>query len=149
MEKAGIKNNIKKNRHAVLWWNLPSAIIYKCGRVVLSRTSVYFSVDTGRKLNVHKTFNLRPVSTGFAISKLTMSFSYSFNVPCTILSNVYFYTVCSISSFLFHRSQLKSGVVNQMSHLYFCRKATIDQLNVQTVTAEKEKWYNLSKVTHV
>ena len=23
-----------------------------------------FPVDTGRKLNVHKTFNLRPVSTG-------------------------------------------------------------------------------------
>ena len=33
--------------------------------------------------------------------------------------------------------------------IYFCRKATIDQLNVQTVTAEKEKWYNLSKVAHV
>ena len=26
---------------------------------------VPFPVDTGRKLNVHKTFNLRPVSTGY------------------------------------------------------------------------------------
>ena len=27
-------------------------------------------VDTGRKLNVHKTFNLRPVSTGVLLKKL-------------------------------------------------------------------------------
>ena len=37
-------------------WNLKSAITYKCGRVVLSRTSVYF-----------------------AISKLILLFSYSFH----------------------------------------------------------------------
>ena len=28
-------------------------------------------VDTGRKLNVHKTFNLRPVSTGIMVSSWT------------------------------------------------------------------------------
>ena len=30
----------------------------------LTKDSAY-PVDTGRKLNVHKTFNLRPVSTGY------------------------------------------------------------------------------------
>ena len=50
-------------------WNLKSTITYKCGRVLLSHTSVYF-----------------------AISKLL---SYSFHVPCIILSNVCFYIVRS------------------------------------------------------
>ena len=56
--------------------NFKGAITYKCGRVVLFRTSVYF-----------------------AISKLILLFSYSFHVPCIILSNVYFYIV--LSMFLF------------------------------------------------
>ena len=30
----------------------------------LDTVFIYNQVDTGRKLNVHKTFNLRPVSTG-------------------------------------------------------------------------------------
>ena len=50
--------------------------VYKCGRVMLSRTSVYF-----------------------AISKLTLLFSYSFYVPCIILSNVYFDIVRAIFPF--------------------------------------------------
>ena len=45
--------------------NRQKAITYKCGRVVLSRISVYF-----------------------VISKLTVSFSYSFREPCTILPNI-------------------------------------------------------------
>ena len=63
-------------------WNLKSAITYKCGRIVLSRTSVYF-----------------------AISKLILLFSYSFHVPYIIPSNVYFYIVRSMFPFLFNRSQ--------------------------------------------
>ena len=47
--------------------NLKSARTYKCARVVLFLTSVYF-----------------------AISKLIPLFLYSFHVPCIILSNVYF-----------------------------------------------------------
>ena len=44
-------------------WNLKSAITYKCGRVVLSRASVYF-----------------------AISKLILLFSYSFHSPLTMFT---------------------------------------------------------------
>ena len=87
--KTEIKN-IMKNTYAAFL----SAIAYKCGRVVLSRTSVYF-----------------------VISKLILLFSYSFHVPCIILSNVYFYIVRSMFPFLFNRSQSKASVVNQMSHL--------------------------------
>ena len=89
--KTEIKN-IMKNTYAAFL----SAIAYKCGRVVLSRTSVYF-----------------------VISKLILLFSYSFHVPCIILSNVYFYIVRSMFPFLFNRSQSKASVVNQMSHLFF------------------------------
>ena len=66
------------------------------GRVVQSCTSVYF-----------------------VISKLILLSSYSFHVSCIILSNVYFYNVRSMFSFLFNRSQSKASVVNQMSHYYF------------------------------
>ena len=60
-------------------WNLRSAITYKCGRVVLFLTSVYF-----------------------AISKLIQLFSYSFHVPRITLSSVYYYffTLC-VPCFLF------------------------------------------------
>ena len=84
--------NIMKNTYAAFL----SAITYKCGRVVLSRTSAHF-----------------------AISKLILLFSYSFHVPCIILSNVYFYIIRSMFLFPFNRSQLKASVVNQMSHLFF------------------------------
>ena len=45
--------------------------------------------------------------------------------------------------FLFNRSQLKAGVVNQMSHLYFRKISTIAQLNVQASTSENVKVINL------
>ena len=89
--KTEIKN-IMKNTYAAFL----SAITYKCGRVVLSRTSVYF-----------------------VISKLILLFSYSFHVPCIIPSNVYFYIVRSMFPFLFNRSQPKASVVNQVSHVFF------------------------------
>ena len=54
-------------------WNLKSTIMYKYGRVVLFLTSIYF-----------------------AISKLKLLFSYSFHVPCIILSNGYFFILCSV-----------------------------------------------------
>ena len=66
-----------------------SATAYKCGRVVLSRTSVHF-----------------------VISKLILLFSYSFHVPRMILSNIYFYIVRSMFPFLFNWSQSKAGAVN-------------------------------------
>ena len=31
----------------------------------------HFPVDTGRKLNVHKTFNLRPITTGLVLARFT------------------------------------------------------------------------------
>ena len=77
-------------------WNLLSAIMHKCGRVVLFLTSVYF-----------------------AIIKLILLFSYSFHVLCIILSNVYFYIVRSMFPFIVNWSWSKASVVNQMSHLFF------------------------------
>ena len=77
-------------------WNVKRAITYKCGRVVLSHISVYF-----------------------AISKLILLFSYSFHIPCIILSNVYFYIVRSMFPFLFNRSRSTASIVNQASHLFF------------------------------
>ena len=70
-------------------WNLASAITYKCGRIVIFLTSVYF-----------------------AISKLILLFSYSFHVPCIIFSDVHFYIVRSIFLFLFNWSPSKASVVN-------------------------------------
>ena len=86
------KREIKKNTYAPFL----SAITDKCGRVVLSRTTVYF-----------------------VINKLMLVFSYSFLVPCIILSNIYFYIVLSMLPFLFNRSQSKPSVVNQLSQLFF------------------------------
>ena len=74
-------------------WNLKSAIIYKPGRVVLSRISVYF-----------------------AINKLILLFSYYFHVPCIMLYKVCFYIARSMSSLVLNRSQSKASV--QMSTLY-------------------------------
>ena len=74
-------------------WNLKSAIIYKSGRVVLSRISVYF-----------------------AINKLILLFSYYFHVPCLMLYKVCFYIARSMFSLVLNRSQSKASV--QMSTLY-------------------------------
>ena len=105
MKKNG---NNEYNEKYICWfftiWNLKSAITYKCGRVVLFLTSVFF-----------------------AISKLVLLFSYSFHVPCIILSNVYFYIVQSMFPFLFNSSQSKASVDNQRvifffwsSKIFFC-----------------------------
>ena len=75
-----------------------------------------------------------------------LSISYFFHVPCTILFKVYFYTILFIFSFLFNRSRSETGVVNQIQMSHFRRRSTIDQLNVQTTTAEKEKLYTLSNI---
>ena len=42
-----------------------------------------------------------------------------YHVPCIILSNVYFYIVYSMFTFLFNQSQSEASVVNQMNHLFF------------------------------
>ena len=62
---------------------------------------------------------LSRASVYFVISKLILLFSYSFHVPCIILSNVSFYIVLrSMFPFPFNRSQSKASVVNQMNHLF-------------------------------
>ena len=126
MEKRKQKDH---NEKCICWFftkrNLKSAITYKCARLVLSLTSIYF-----------------------AFRKLTLSFSYSFHVPCTMLFKVFFYTVRSMFHFLFNQSQLKAGVVNQISKTCFRIRPTIGQLNVQTATAKKEKLYTLSKIIY-
>ena len=94
--KTEIKN-IMKNTYAA--FSRFFTITYKCGWVVVSHTSIYF-----------------------AISKLTLLFSYSFHVPCIILSNVYFYIVLPMFNFLFSRSQSTASITNQMSHLFFFLK---------------------------
>ena len=99
--------------------------------------------------NVQMCANMSRTSVYFAISKLTLSFSYSFHLTCTILSKVHFYTVYSMFLFLFNQSQLKAGVANQISQLCFCRKSTIGQLNVQTATAENKKIYTLRKIINI
>ena len=76
--------------------NLKSAITYKCGQVVLSRTSVYF-----------------------AISKLILLFLYCIYIPCIIRSKVYLYILRSMFPFLSNWLRPKPSVVNQMSHLFF------------------------------
>ena len=45
--------------------------------------------------------------------------SYSFHVPCIILSNVYFYNIRSMFFLHFNRSQSKASVVNQMNNSFF------------------------------
>ena len=79
-------------------WNLKSAKTYKCGRLVLFVTSVYFP-----------------------ISKLILLFSYFLHDPWIIISKVYFDTVRSIFPFLFNWSQSKATVINQMSRILFLK----------------------------
>ena len=102
-------------------WTRNSAITHKCGQVVLSRTSV-----------------------NFATSKLTLSFSYSFHVPCIILSNVYFYIVRSICFpfFLIDHNRKQVLLIN-VSHFCFRRRSIIGQLSLQTATVEKEIWLSV------
>ena len=88
------KRKKEYNEKYICWFFI--ATTYKCGRVVLFRTSVYF-----------------------AMSKLILLFSYSFHVPCIILCNVYFYIVRSMFPFLFNWSQPKASVVDKMSRLFF------------------------------
>ena len=95
------KNGNKEYNEKYLWcfftkWNLKSAISYKCGRVVLFLTQVYFS-----------------------ITKLILLFSYCSHVPCMIISKEYYYIVLSMFPFVFKWSQWKASAVNQMSPSLF------------------------------
>ena len=80
-------------------------------------------------------------SVYFAIRKLILLFSYSFYVPCIILSNVYFYIVSSMFPFLFNRSQSKASVINQMSHFFlklksiFCSFQLFENCHTQNVVS--------------
>ena len=77
--------NIMKNTYVAFFtiWNLKRVITYKCGRVVVSHTSLYF-----------------------AISKLILLFSYSFHVPCIILSNIFaLYVPCFTFFLIDHNRQ--------------------------------------------
>ena len=83
-------------------WNLKRAITYRWRREVLFLTSVYL-----------------------ATTKLILLFSYTFHVPCIILSNVCFYILRSIFPYPFNWTQSKARVVNQMSHLFLKLKNTL------------------------
>ena len=89
--KTEIKN-IMKNTYA----DFLSVIACKCGRVVLSRASVYF-----------------------VISKLILLFSYIFSFTMHYNFQRLFYIARSMFPFLFNRPQSKASVDNQMSHLLF------------------------------
>ena len=95
MEKTDIKKNIMKNRCAgfLRYENLKNTITYECGRVVLSCKSVYF-----------------------ATSKLTLSFSYSFHVPCTITRNISCFPFFLIDQI---GKQMESRRCKSKSHLCF------------------------------
>ena len=72
MEESGIKKNVNKNTYPVFlrYEILKRERPYKSGVVVLSRTSVCFSIN-----------------------KLTIKLSHSFHVPYITHSNVHFHTV--------------------------------------------------------
>ena len=78
-------------------------------------------------------------SVYFAISNFILLFSYSFHIPCIILSNVYFYLVHPMFPFLFNRSQLTASIVNQLSHpffeaqKYFCSFQIFEKGHIQNV----------------
>ena len=99
-------------------WYLKRAITSNCGRAVLSHSSVYF-----------------------AISNFILLFSYSFHMPCIILSNVYFYIARPMFPFLFNRSQSTASTVNQLSHLffealkYFCSFQIFEKGHIQNVVS--------------
>ena len=109
-------------------WNLRSTITYKCGRVVLFLTSVYFG-----------------------ISKLILFFWYSFHVSWIIRSNVYFYIVRSMFPFLFNWSQSRASVVNQMSHPFFEAQeyffAFFNFLKMVIFTTQFWRWSRLWNLT--
>ena len=103
--------------------NIKSARTYKWRRVVLSG---------------------KPLYSG--ISKLILQFPYSFHIPYTILSTVYFHTVLSIFSFLFYWSHLKVGAFPTSNSSLFRKSFTIGQLNVQDAAAKNEERYILSNL---
>ena len=74
-------------------WNLKSAITYKCGKVVLSHTSVYF-----------------------AISKLILLFSHFFHLPC-ITKFIFTMYVSCFPFFLINHKQKQ--VCYSKSHRFF------------------------------
>ena len=82
-----IRNIMKNTSYAAFL----SAITYKCGRVVLSRTSVYF-----------------------VISKLILLFPYSFHVPSITLSNAHFYIyVPCFPFFLFDHNRKQALLIKE------------------------------------
>ena len=88
-------------------------------------------------------------SVCFAISKLMLSFSYFFHAPCTILFNVYFYTVRSIFPFLLINHNLKQVLLTKWVIFYFRRRSIIGQLNVQPTTAKKDRNYKFSNGIYI
>ena len=118
--KKGLKKKKRRKKYNeknmcgfLMIWNLKSAITYKCGRVVLSGTSVYF-----------------------ANSKLTLSYSYNtLNLSTFIFA---FYVLWFLFFLLDHN--LKQVLLIKWV-TFFDKKSTISQLSVQTTTTEKEKLY--------
>ena len=87
---------------------------------------LFYDMNSKKRNNVQmKTRSAILYISLFWVSKLILLFSYTFHVPCIILSNVCFYIVHSMFPFPFNWSQSKARVVNQMSHLFLKLKNTL------------------------
>ena len=127
--KAEIKN-ITKNIYAAFscLWNLKSTITCKCGGVALFLTSVYF-----------------------VIRKLILLFSYSFHVPCIILSSVYFYMyVLCFPFFLIDHNQKQVLLIKwvilflKLKNIFFCSFQLFEKVIFTTLFW---RWSTLSNST--
>ena len=85
-------------------------------------------------------------SSYFSITKLNLKLSYSFYVPCIVFVNVHLKVVLPMFLFLLNKLQSKAGAVNQIIHPCFCKRSTLDKLNVQAATPEMGK-NNINCVT--
>ena len=88
-----------------------------------------------------------PCISLFCNQQIHNVFSYSFQAPHIMLSNVCFYIVRSMFPFLFNWSQLKASVVNQMGHPFFEAEyysfALFKFLKVIILTTFFQRWSTL------
>ena len=101
-------------------WNLKNTIAYKCERLVLSRTSVYF-----------------------AISKLIPLFSYSFHLPCiSFLTFIFALYVQCFPFFLIDRNRKQVLLIKSLeAKKYFC--ALFNFLKMVIFTTMFRRWSTL------
>ena len=100
-------------------WNLKNAITYKCGRVVLSHTLMYF-----------------------AISTFILLIPYSFHVLCIILSKVWFYIVRSMFPFVVNQM---SNLLFFEAQKYFFALIILLQMVTFTRSWKQQHCFNVVK----